>query len=57
MANKNQETPKPPEANKNKTMMYKFGDMISGILANVLQAFPKTEKKSESKGEMPKKGK
>jgi hypothetical protein len=57
MAEKKQEKPKLPEVKNEQTMLYKFGSMISGIVASVLGSSPKSEKKPESKTEKPKEAK
>jgi hypothetical protein len=52
MAEKKQEKPKLPEVKNEQTILYKFGNMISGILSSVLGT---TKSKSEDKkSEVPK---
>jgi ADP-glucose pyrophosphorylase len=57
MPEKKQEKPKMPEVKNEQTILYKFGSMISGILASVLGSGVKVDKKPEVKSEKHKEGK
>ena len=57
MPDKKQEKPKVAEVKNEQTILYKFGNMIAGIVASVLGSGPKTEKKPEAKDSKPKESK